>query len=258
MRIKSRLALFLVGALAACGAPDPQHQSWKSADVPALQEALDSPTGTFETEDFEAFISELAGVLGPLLDTQALLDEVNRVASDLADAPDGGTDDAGPLRPNTSPPNERGTRFYLLLSCPGPNGDDVSFGHGSVRIDTPTLQDLSTAPLGEAGDFLLSYDACEGTRFEVNGSSPGYYDVSRDTLLLDYNAIYEDRATGRKMEYHGPLLYENGKISTLLGAETQNYRVSFEPRPSTQLQIVGATEAILCQFDPDALTITCQ
>lgn len=257
MRIDPRFALLVVVALGACGAPDPQQQSWKSADVPALLEALDSPTGTFEGEGFDAFVDDLESVLGPLLDTQALFDELARVTSDLADVPDGGTDDAGPLRPNTAPPHERGTRFFLLLSCPGPDGDDVDFGHGSVRIDTPTLQDLSTEALPESSDFLLSYDDCEGRGFEVNGSSPGYYDVSRDALLLDYTATYEDRATGLKLEYHGPLLYEAGKISTLLGPEAQSYRVSFEPRPSTTLEIAGATESIQCVFDPDALTIAC-
>jgi hypothetical protein len=257
MRILPAFVLLAYGALAACGAPDPQTQQWKPIATDELIEALQSPTGTFEGDNLDSVVEDLEEVLGPLLDTQLLLIEIQRVTSGLADLDDAGVADAGELRPTAPPPEERGTRFFVLLSCPGPDGDDVDFGHGSARIDTPTLKDLTNATLGESGDFLLSYDDCQGKASQVNGSSPGYYDLNQETFLFDYQVTHEDLQTGKKVEYAGPLLYVAGTLDVLLGPVDANYRVEFEPPPSTVLGISGATESIQCTLDRDALTITC-
>jgi hypothetical protein len=160
-----RCVLLLLGLVLGC-TPELEPIRWEQVDVDALREAIANPTGLVDERNTDE-------VAGTIVQREAPY----RVLSSYLQAVFAGAqpDRAAPVW--VVPQALDGTSVYVLVACPGPRDAEAApFRYGSMRIDSPTLDDDVISTLGIRGQLRLSFAACEVDDFTFEGIAPAFHD----------------------------------------------------------------------------------
>lgn len=155
----------VVMALALGCTPELEPIRWQPIDIDALREAIANPTGTVD----EAGADQVAAAIVQRHEPYRVL--ANYLHEVFID------DEAGTADPvRVLPQALEGTSVYVLVACPGPVGSTRSpFSHGSMRIDSPTLDAEMISSLDFGGQLRLSFTACEIEDLVFAGVARAYH-----------------------------------------------------------------------------------
>lgn len=161
------LSLALAAMLFGCR-PQLEPIRWQPLDIEALREAVAHPTGFVD----EAAANEVAyAVVAGHESYRALSGFLHQV---FAEPEPGASGDTGPVW--VVPQALSGTSVYLLVACPGPDLDPGQpFAHGSLRIDSPSLDADVVATWAIEGQVRLGFDGCRIGDLVFDGSGPFYH-----------------------------------------------------------------------------------
>jgi hypothetical protein len=163
-------------ALALGCTPELEPIHWEAIDVAALRQAIAQPTGTVDEANAQA-------VGGAIVQRN----EPYRVLADYLHTVFVGAESGDRQRqpPWVAPQALAGTSVYLLVACPGPLGDfEQPFTHGSMRVDSPTLDGDVLSTIGVRGQLRLSFAACELGEYMFEGAARAFVDTDPSELGL--------------------------------------------------------------------------
>ena len=167
-----RLCATLVLALGCT--PELEPIRWQPIDIDALRQAIAEPTGFVD----EASANEVAAAIVQRNEPYRVLAEYLHGVFMGAEA-----GEVGP--PWLVPQALAGTSVYVMVACPGPLDDFAEpFAHGSMRIDSPTLDAEVISTFAVRGQLRLSFTACEIDEYVFEGTARAFHDSDPHELGL--------------------------------------------------------------------------
>ena len=175
----SPLILLALSVAVGCNIGDVNHKSWESLSETEILEAIQAPTGEFDSGEIDEVVALLNQRMPAVLEAIDFLGYLASVIS-RTEKLDPADQQELPPTAEVSEPKEGenwGTSFYVQVACPGDrNSPSYDFENGAVRIDSPELRGVAGIDsLEEGGEFLLTYSDCQLGDLNLDGEYRGRY-----------------------------------------------------------------------------------
>lgn len=187
--------------------PELEPIHWEAIDVEALHDAIERPTGAVD----EATSNEVG-------QTIVQRHEAQRVLAEYLHTVFVGAKPGERQPPHVVPQALDGTSVYLLVSCPGPlGGDHQPFAHGSMRVDSPTLDAEVLSTLFVRGQLRSSFESCRIGEHVFDGVARLFIDTEPIELgFVPQLEVVRLRTSDEPYELSESMLWDAaGRVSAL-------------------------------------------
>jgi hypothetical protein len=218
--------------------PELEPIRWEAIDVEALREAIAQPTGDVD----EATSNEVGAAI-------VQRHEAQRVLAEYLHSVFVGAESGDQQPPHVAPQALDGTSVYLLVACPGPLGDyEQPFAHGSMRVDSPTLDAEVLSTLFVRGQLRSSFSDCRIDEYVFDGVARIFIDTEPSELgFVPELEVVRLRTPDEPYELREAMLWDAaGRVSALFELRSGKTLVLDWHVHEPELRLRGRNGELLC------------
>lgn len=227
----------LVVALGCTPELEPIH--WEAIDMDALREAIARPTADVD----EANSNEVGAAI-------VQHHEAQRVLAEYLHTVFLGAESGDRQPPYVAPQALDGTSVYLLVSCPGPLSDahQQPFAHGSMRVDSPTLDAEVLSTLFVRGQLRSSFEDCRIGEHVFDGVARVFIDTEPIELgFVPELEVVRLRTPNEPYQLREPMLWDAAdRVSALFDLRSGETLVLDWSVDEPGLRLRGRNGELIC------------